>query len=44
MVIYVEQIGFEDGSERSIPRDELWMQDEELPKSVKTRMVGTCCI
>ncbi|XP_060556454.1 uncharacterized protein LOC132717074 isoform X2 [Ruditapes philippinarum] len=34
----VYKIGFEDGSERSIPRDELWMQDEELPKSVKTRM------
>ncbi|XP_045160410.1 uncharacterized protein LOC123525433 isoform X2 [Mercenaria mercenaria] len=34
----VYKIGFEDGSERSIPRDELWMEEEELPKSVKTRM------
>lgn len=37
----VLQVGFEDGSERSIARDELWLPDEELPKGVRSRMVSS---
>lgn len=32
-------MGFEDGSERSIPREELWLPTDELPKTVQSRMV-----
>ncbi|XP_052775093.1 uncharacterized protein LOC128213442 isoform X2 [Mya arenaria] len=34
----VYKVGFEDGSERSIPRDELWLPTDNLPKGVRSRM------
>ena len=35
------QVEFEDSSELRVKRDELYSFDEELPKKVKSKMVGT---
>ena len=39
--VLICQVEFEDSSELRVKRDELYSLEEELPKKVKSKMVGT---
>ena len=34
------QIEFDDGSVKVVPREELWLEGEELPKNIQSRLVS----
>ena len=38
-VVLFLQVEFEDGSELTLKREDIWAEDEELPRKVQARLV-----